>query len=53
MSTTVRGEHTLRVCENRILGTIYEPKRERETGGWRRLQNEELHTFLFRFTKYH
>jgi hypothetical protein len=27
---------------NRVLGRIFGPKRERVTGNWRRLHNEEL-----------
>jgi hypothetical protein len=33
----------LRVFENRALGRTFGPKRETETGGWRKLLNEELH----------
>jgi hypothetical protein len=29
--------------ENRVLKRIFGPNREEETGGWRQLQNEELH----------
>jgi hypothetical protein len=32
----------LRVFENRVLGRIFEPKRDEVTGGWRKLHNEEL-----------
>jgi hypothetical protein len=28
---------------NRVLGRIFEPKREEVAGEWRRLHNEELH----------
>jgi len=31
------------VFENRMLGRVLGPKREKVTGGWRRLHNEELH----------
>jgi hypothetical protein len=31
------------VFENRALRRIFGPKREEVTGGWRKLQNEELH----------
>jgi hypothetical protein len=31
------------VFENRVLRRIFEPKRDEETGGWRKLHNEELH----------
>jgi hypothetical protein len=33
----------LRVFENRVLRRIFGPMREEVAGGWRRLQNEELH----------
>jgi hypothetical protein len=42
-SLTVSEEHKLRVYENRVLGRIFGPKRDRVTGGWRKLHNEELH----------
>jgi hypothetical protein len=41
-SLTLREEHRLRVFENRVL-RIFGPKRNEETGGWRKLHNEELH----------
>jgi hypothetical protein len=31
------------VFENRVLRRIFGPKRDEETGGWRKLRNEELH----------
>jgi hypothetical protein len=33
------------VFENRVLRRIFGPKRDRVTGGWRKLHNEELHHF--------
>jgi hypothetical protein len=42
-SLTLRGEHRLRVFENRMLRRIFELKRNEVTGGWRKLHNEELH----------
>jgi hypothetical protein len=42
-SLTVREEHKLNVFENRVLRRIFGPKRDRVTGGWRKLYNEELH----------
>jgi hypothetical protein len=42
-SLTVREEHKLRVFENRVLRRIFGRKRDRVTGGWRKLHNEELH----------
>jgi hypothetical protein len=31
------------VFENRVLRRIFGPKRDEETGGWRKLHNEEFH----------
>jgi hypothetical protein len=42
-SLTVREEHKLRVLENRVLRRIFGPKRDRVTGGWKTLYDEELH----------
>jgi hypothetical protein len=42
-SLTLSKEHRLKVFENRVLRRIFGPKREEVVGGWRRLQNEELH----------
>jgi len=39
----VREERRLNMCENRVLRTVFGPKREEVAGGWRRLHNEELH----------
>ena len=36
-------KHRLRVSENRVLRTIFGPKREDVTGEWRKLHNEELY----------
>jgi hypothetical protein len=41
-SLTLRDEERLRVFENRALRRIFGPKRDEETGEWRRLHNEEL-----------
>jgi hypothetical protein len=30
------------VFENKVLRMIFGPKRDEETGGWRKLHNEEL-----------
>jgi hypothetical protein len=43
LALTVREEHKLRAFENRVLKRIFEPKRDRVRGGWRKLHNEELH----------
>jgi hypothetical protein len=42
-SLTLRGEHRLRVFENRVLRRIFGPKRDEVTGEWRKLDNEGLH----------
>jgi hypothetical protein len=41
-SLTLREEQGLRVFENRVLRSIFGPKRDKATGEWRRLHNEEL-----------
>jgi hypothetical protein len=40
----LREEHRLKVIDNRVLRRIFGPKRVKVTGGWRKLNNEELHT---------
>jgi hypothetical protein len=37
----MREERRLRVCENRVF-TIFGPRRDKVTGEWRKLHNEEL-----------
>jgi hypothetical protein len=41
-SLTLREEQRLRVFENRVLRTIFGPKRDDLTGEWRRLHSKEL-----------
>jgi hypothetical protein len=43
LSLTLREEQRLGVFKNRVLRRIFGPKRDEETGGWRKLHNEELH----------
>jgi hypothetical protein len=38
----LREERTLRVFENRVLRRIFRPKRDKVTGQWRKVHNEEL-----------
>jgi len=38
----LREESRLRVFENRELRRIFGPKRDKVTGEWRKLHNEEL-----------
>jgi hypothetical protein len=42
---TLREEHRFWVYDSRILRRIFGPKRKAVAGLWRRLHNEELHTF--------
>jgi hypothetical protein len=42
-SLTLRKEHKLRVFENKVLRRISGSKWDGVTGGWRKLNNEELH----------
>jgi hypothetical protein len=44
-SPTLREEHRLRLLENKMLRRIFGPKRDEVMGGWRKLHNEELHSF--------
>ena len=41
-SLTLREERRLRVFENRVLRRVFWPKRDKITGEWRKLHNEEL-----------
>jgi hypothetical protein len=41
-SLTLKEEHWLRVCENRVLRSVIGPKRDEVTWEWRKLHNEEL-----------
>jgi len=40
---TRNEKHRLRVFENRVLRTIFGPRREEVIGEWRKLHNEELY----------
>jgi len=41
-SFTLREERRLKVFETRALRRIFGPKRDKVTGEWRKLHNEEL-----------
>jgi hypothetical protein len=43
LSLTLKEEHRLGGCENRVLRKIFGPKRDEVTGEWRKLHNKELH----------
>jgi hypothetical protein len=40
-------EHRLRVFENRVLRRIFGSRRDKVTGGCKKLHNEELHNMYF------
>jgi len=44
---TLREKHRLRVFENRVLRRIFRPKKNKVTGEWRKLYNEELTNLLY------
>ena len=46
-SLTLREGRKLRVFENRVLRKIFGPRRDKVTGEWRRLHNEELNDLYF------
>jgi hypothetical protein len=39
----IKEEHRLRVFEKRVSRRIFGSKRDKMTGVWRKLHNEELH----------
>jgi hypothetical protein len=41
-SLTFREEHRLRVFENRVLRSVFGPKRDEVTGGWRKLMRSGM-----------
>ena len=43
----MREERKLRVFENMVLRRMFGPRRDEETGEWRRLHNEELSDLYF------
>jgi len=45
-SLTLREEGKLRVFENMVLRRIFGPRRDKVTGDWRRLHNEELNVLF-------
>jgi hypothetical protein len=40
------NSNRMRVFENRLLWRIFTPKRDKVTGEWRKLHNEELHNLF-------
>jgi hypothetical protein len=43
LGLALREERRLRMFENRVLRRIFGSKRDKVTGDWRKLHNEELH----------
>jgi hypothetical protein len=43
MVSASKGDNILRMFGNRVQGRIFGPKRDKVTGGWRKLHKEELH----------
>jgi len=43
----LREERRLRMFENRVLRGIFGPKRDKITGEWRKLHNEELNDLYY------
>jgi hypothetical protein len=41
-SLTLKEERRVMLFENRVLRTVFGPKRDEATGEWRKLHNEEL-----------
>jgi hypothetical protein len=39
----LKGDHRLRMFENRVLRTIFGSKEDEVAGGWRKITNEVLH----------
>jgi hypothetical protein len=46
LSLTLREVRRLRVFENSVLRSIFGRKRDKGTGEWRKLQNEELNDLI-------
>jgi hypothetical protein len=42
----LKEEHRLRVLHNWVLRRIFGPKRDKVTGEWRKLHDEELYDFV-------
>jgi hypothetical protein len=46
-SLTLREEHRPRVFENRVLRSIFGPKRDEVKGDWRKLHDDEIHKLYY------
>jgi hypothetical protein len=49
ISSLAWKEHRMRVSENGVLRTIFGPKRDDGTRGWRKLHYEDFHTLYSSF----
>jgi len=52
-SPTMKEESTLRMFENTVLRRIFGPRKDEETGEWRKPYNEELLIFMSFLTLYY
>jgi len=52
-SPSLREEHRLRLFESRVLRNLFWPKRDKVTGEWRSLHNEELYDLYLLVSKYY
>ena len=43
LGLTLREEHRLRMFKNRVLRKIFEPKRGKVPGEWKRVHNKEIY----------
>jgi hypothetical protein len=51
LSLTLREEYRLRGSEGRVLRRIFGPERDKLTGSWRKLHNEELHNLYSKLNR--
>ena len=53
LSVTQSREHRLRAFGNRVLERRFGPKRDEETGKWRRMSEEEVRViYIYIYTQY-
>jgi hypothetical protein len=45
----IKGRTELRVSENRVLGSVFGPKKDEVPGDWRKFDNEVLHDLYILF----
>jgi hypothetical protein len=52
-TVTLKEEHTLRVSENRVLRRIFEAKKDKVAGNWRKIHNEVIYNSYLSQNIYH